>query len=219
MKWIMKSKNRFLDFPNFIFDCDGVILDSNRIKNDVFTEVARNFSSPSQTQQFILFHEENGGINRIDKFNYLFKNILGLHKFDIELEEALNLFKLISLKLLVKAETIPGLVDFIQKCDKKEKFVISAGHQEDLEFILKAKNLDKYFTSLHGGPKTKISHIQDLNIRGPCVLFGDSDVDLKAATHFNYDFVMIHGATNWKEWKSECDKKTLPYFRDFRDLL
>ena len=62
-------------YQTLVFDCDGVILNSNRIKTQAFYDVAKVYGhDPAQTLKD--YHILNGGISRYEKFEYLFTNIL-----------------------------------------------------------------------------------------------------------------------------------------------
>ena len=60
-----------LDFDAYIFDCDGVILDSNKIKGNAFKHALKEF--PDQcTDEFLKYHYDNGGLSRHLKFKFFF---------------------------------------------------------------------------------------------------------------------------------------------------
>ena len=56
-------------YKTFIFDCDGVILNSNKIKSKTFKKVTKNFGDKI-SDQFYNFHIKNGGVSRNEKFKY-----------------------------------------------------------------------------------------------------------------------------------------------------
>ena len=62
-------------YKSLIFDCDGVILNSNKIKTDAFRKVLNNFDQ-NAIDEFIKYHQTNGGISRYIKFEYFLNNIL-----------------------------------------------------------------------------------------------------------------------------------------------
>ena len=55
------------DYDVFIFDCDGVILDSNILKSEAF-EHALTLEDKSDVERLIQYHKDNGGISRYEKF-------------------------------------------------------------------------------------------------------------------------------------------------------
>ena len=62
-------------YKSIIFDCDGVILNSNTIKTESFRKILSNFDARA-IQEFIDYHEKNGGLSRYIKLNYFLSNIL-----------------------------------------------------------------------------------------------------------------------------------------------
>ena len=53
-----------------VFDCDGVILDSNAIKSAAFAAVTQRFG-PQVSASFADYHRRHGGISRHAKFAWL----------------------------------------------------------------------------------------------------------------------------------------------------
>ena len=63
-----KLKN-LKSYKNLIFDCDGIILNSNKIKTEAFKEVVYHYGKEA-AEELVQFHIMNGGISRYEKFNY-----------------------------------------------------------------------------------------------------------------------------------------------------
>lgn len=215
----MKSVNNIFSYDNYIFDCDGVILDSNSIKSELFVEIATAFCNKEELEAFKIFNESNPGLNREKKFAYLFESILKRNEYKFELEKTLSTFQSVSIERLKSSSLIPGCVDFLHKINSSRKFVVSAAQENDLVTILKQKEIDKYFHQILGGPNSKINIICGLNLTGPTLYFGDSNVDMLSARHFDYDFVMIYGATSWKDWKEACKTHKIKAVKDFNAFI
>jgi phosphoglycolate phosphatase-like HAD superfamily hydrolase len=211
----MKSANKIYEYDNYIFDCDGVILDSNFIKLELFIEIATPYCSRQELTLFKIFNENNPGLNREKKFNYLFESILQRDNYQADFEKVLTSFQATSLRRLESSSLIPGCADFLKKVNAARKYVVSAAQQDDLIRILKQKDIDKYFHRILGGPASKISLISELNITGSTLYFGDSNVDMESAQHFGYDFIVIYGATSWKNWKEVCNTQKVKSVKDF----
>ena len=58
----------------FIFDCDGVILNSNNLKSKTFAEALAG-EPPDLVAEFVEYHKNNGGISRYKKFWYYYKTM------------------------------------------------------------------------------------------------------------------------------------------------
>jgi len=58
-----------LKYDYLIFDCDGVILDSNRLKSQAFADALLD-EPPERIKAFVRYHKQHGGISRYEKFRY-----------------------------------------------------------------------------------------------------------------------------------------------------
>ena len=51
------------EYNSLIFDCDGVILNSNEIKTSCFRKILKRYNQDA-VEDFIDYHKKNGGISR-----------------------------------------------------------------------------------------------------------------------------------------------------------
>ena len=51
------------DYSTIIFDCDGVVLDSNKVKTQAFFDIAEPWGNKAQNL-LTKYHVNNGGISR-----------------------------------------------------------------------------------------------------------------------------------------------------------
>ena len=79
------------DYKTWIFDCDGVILDSNQVKSRAFYDTALPYGT-NVAEKFLTYHREFGGVSRFEKFRYLFADILGMDHLEPDLQMALLRF-------------------------------------------------------------------------------------------------------------------------------
>ena len=82
MNIIKKTNYKFQKFQSFlnkkkyfIFDYDGVIVDSVDIKTEAFVNLYKEYGKNIQLK-IKKFHIKNGGISRKDKIKYFHKNYL-----------------------------------------------------------------------------------------------------------------------------------------------
>ena len=61
-------------YKNFLFDCDGVILDSNQIKSEGF-RIALSNEDTKLVDQFLDYHKDNQGIDRYNKIKFFLSEI------------------------------------------------------------------------------------------------------------------------------------------------
>ena len=188
-------------YKYIVFDCDGVILDSNQIKTDAFTYALSSYKK-SEVNKLISYHKKNGGVSRYRKFNYFFKNILGMVEYQKNLDLSLNLFSNYAKKSLISCEFIPGVLDFIKVCSKKKikTFIVSGSDQNELKEIFKQRNLSRYFSLILGSPQDKFENTKKVKNRfnsiDKGIFFGDAMLDYEAAKKFDMDFIYIYGKSD-----------------------
>ena len=61
----------------FLFDFDGVIIDSNTVRENGFKKVLKKYPD-DKIQKLLKYHNENGGLSRYHKFRYFYETILGI---------------------------------------------------------------------------------------------------------------------------------------------
>ena len=76
-----------------LWDFDGVILDSMKIKGDGFIELFKD-NAESELKQIEAYHYENGGVSRFDKIRYFYHNILDENILEDEILELADKFSL-----------------------------------------------------------------------------------------------------------------------------
>ena len=158
-----------------IFDFDGVILNSVNLKTKAFYELYSRYGS-NVAEEVKNYHIKNGGLSRVKKFE----------QFE----------KLIANKI-IKVPFIKGANKFLKSNYKKYNFFISTGTpQKEIDEIIKAKRLEKYFINTYGSPSTKRSHIVKIikksNFKKKEVIFiGDSKNDFDAANKENIRFIGV----------------------------
>ena len=181
----------FALYANVFIDCDGVILDSKKIKENNIGQILKKHLSKETFNDCIRYFNANPGVPREKKLS---KYILSEHLLSIILYEY-NKLNLISLK---EAKLVDGVLDFLNamKITDKKIFMVSGGSEDELLSIFSHKNLLHYFDAILGGPKSKSENIKLLNYRGDSVFFGDSKIDLEVAYLFKMDFIFVSGYTD-----------------------
>ncbi len=220
----MKRSIKISSYKTIIFDCDGVILNSNFIKNDTFIQIVKNFYNQEILDKFEEFNEKNISKSRYDKFKFLVNDILNLednNKINFLLLEFTKLMK----KKLINCDVTPG-IDKLKLIKKKSNcFVVTAGDQKETRYIFEKKQLNNYFSSnnIYGSPKNKYEIIQNLleieKLKSPILCIGDSDSDYFVSKKFGYDFVFIYQWTNFSNWRKFCDDYSICCYKNISYLF
>ena len=197
-------------YQTLIFDCDGVILNSNKIKSQAFYDVAKIYGhGPAQTLKD--YNVQNGGISRYQKFEYLFTNILQKPIEPQELKKLLSNFSKEVKKALLICEVAINIKEFRDKTRNTKWLIVSGGDQVELREIFGQRGLSNYFDGgIFGSPDDKDvilkNETKNRNIIGKSLFLGDSMYDYQAAKTAKMDFIFISQwteANDWKKWICE----------------
>ncbi len=204
-----KEKNHI---KNMIFDFDGVIYDSVKIKNDAFKKIVKSYNLLIQ-KKFLKFHLDNLGVSRYKKFEFLKKKLIKSKNKNFINDNSM-MYKKILTNDLKKAKLIPGVNLFIKKYKKLNLFISSGTPEHDLKKICKEKKIKIYFKKIMGSPRNKKQHILDLKKKFKInkkntIFFGDSTTDFDAAKKYNLAFIQV--GNNMKNSKVRLK------IRDFHD--
>lgn len=206
----MKSLN---NSKNIIWDFDGVILDSMKVRDLGFVEALKDFDK-KEVEKLLIFHRENGGLSRYVKFDHFFKNILNREPDQVQIDDLCKKFSEIMRKFLTdKNLLINDSVNFIKNNYNKYKMHIASGSDEkELQYLCKELKIEQYFLSINGSPITKtrlvkqILEVYNYN-KNETILIGDSINDFDAAKE---NEIYFYGFNN-------CDLKNLGqgYIKNF----
>jgi phosphoglycolate phosphatase-like HAD superfamily hydrolase len=183
-----------MGIKNILWDFDGVILDSMKVRDWGFREIFKKFNK-DEVDKLIEYHRENGGLSRYVKIRYFYENILErpIKKEEV-LDYAENFSLLMKTKLTDKSNLIQDSVRFIQgKFNDYNFHIVSGSDQEELRFLCVELDLSKFFLSIHGSPTAKKTLVKDLisNLnydKNKTILIGDSINDYDAAVKNDIDF-------------------------------
>jgi phosphoglycolate phosphatase-like HAD superfamily hydrolase len=190
----------------WIFDCDGVILQSNELKTEAFREVAARHDTAA-AEQLVEFHRRHGGVSRYRKFRHLFEEILGWSDFDEAYADALARFAEIVSSGMRSCPEVPGVREFLEEIAPTGQVFVASGSDEiELREVLRDRDLARYFVDIFGSPRTKREIVSGILSMpglpaGRKVFVGDSEIDYRTASEFGFEFLMISGYTEWAGWR------------------
>ena len=171
-----------------LFDCDGVILDSNKLK---ITALEFSLNSVGCSADFTNWAIEefrlNFGRTREKFFKILEKNnSFNNCRFTSEMShQAINLYAERVMSLYLKCEIIDETYEYLSQLPFNHSvFVVSASDQAELRSILPSRIPRFDSVNIFGGPKEKAENIRSiLELCGPegVVFYGDSVKDGLAA--------------------------------------
>lgn len=176
-----------LDWQAIIFDFDGVIVESGKIKTQAFAELYRPYGE-AVVNAVVQFHTQNGGMSRYRKFRHFQEHLLNKPPLTEAQEKALDLrFSELVVEAVIAAEAVPGAMELIrQQSARIPLFVASGTPETELKIIVERRGLTRYFTEVRGAPavkKTLIADILAAHAFNPesVLMIGDAMADLEGA--------------------------------------
>ena len=213
----------FTKYRSWIFDCDGVLLDSNTVKTHAFRDVSSQYGSAA-SDRLVNFHLEQGGVSRYVKFRYLFRDILNRSPEPGEEERLLDQFSQAVTDHLLKCDLAPRLPELLDVIKKNANlFVVSGGMQDELRTVFAQRDLDQYFTAIFGSPDNKdqiLGRERGSNrILDPGVFVGDARYDFEVADRFGLDFIFAKSWSEFTTWPEYFADKDVTIINSIADLL
>ncbi|MEP3837382.1 MAG: HAD family hydrolase [Algibacter sp.] len=199
-----------------LWDFDGVILDSMKVRDFGFREIFKAYKK-NDVDNLINYHRINGGLSRYVKIVYFFEEILNQKITSEEVQEYASKFSdIMRIKLINTENLISESVSFIEDNYRNFNFhIVSGSDGNELNFLCNELNISKYFISIQGSPTPKNELVANLlekhgyDINATC-LIGDSINDYEAAIVNNISF---YGFNNEDLYKS-----TENYIKSFLDF-
>ena len=192
-----------MDYNAIIFDCDGVILDSNLMKISAFIESLNNYPSSTVTE-FSHYQSQNFGRSRYLLFHDFFNLFLKRDPESGEINKLLNSYAEIVKRKYLEVPMTFGCqqtLDFLY--NKYDLFVVSGSDEKELNDVFKTRGLNKYFVKIYGSPISKEENIRRIiqeNNYIRCLYIGDAYNDYESVSRVdNCDFVYMEDYSTSKE--------------------
>lgn len=183
-----------LMIKTILFDFDGVILDSMKIKGDGFAELFKNYPEAA-IKQLESYHYANGGISRFEKIRYFFNTILGKPVSYTAVNALAHQFgEIIAQKLFDKKNLIADTMQFIEKnYQKYHLYIVSGAEQNELKALCHVFKIDHFFQGIYGSPTHKAILVKNIlecynYVLKDTILIGDSINDYEAAVKNSIGF-------------------------------
>jgi phosphoglycolate phosphatase-like HAD superfamily hydrolase len=194
-------------YQAFVFDCDGVLLDSNSVKSQAFYQAALPYGE-QYALNLLEYHQEHGGISRFKKFDYFLEKIIPAGKQGPDKTALLDAFATATFNGLLSCDSSRYLQPLKQKTEGKPWYIVSGGAQEELRTVFNTRGLDTLFDGgIFGSPSTKDEILTRLIAEGlpqPALFLGDSRYDHIAADNASLDFMFVSSWSEFNDWPRYC---------------
>ncbi|WP_020182573.1 HAD family hydrolase [Methylotenera sp. 1P/1] len=219
------------EYKTIVFDCDGVVLDSNVVKTEAYFRTAKRLGvTDAQAQALVDYHVRLGGISRYHKFDWYLREVLKqpvtkeaiqvwLDTFAAELEEG-----------LMACAMADGLEALKVKTPNAPWMILSGGDQQEIRDLFHKRTLPSgevlanlFAGGLFGSPDNKDEVLArekaSGHLRLPALFLGDSKYDHEAATNAGLDFVFLSDWTEVADWKDFCEENNIQVLPAIASLL
>lgn len=217
-------------YKTIVFDCDGVVLNSNKVKVNAYYEVAkRNGGTDEQAQAFVQHHVSKGSFPRNGKIEFYLKNITQEAITPEKIARYIQTFEEILDKTLMECEIAPCLLALKAATPNARWMLLSGGDQAELRRVFPRRlvenhNLAELFEAgIFGGPdiKEQVLAREKINkkLQLPALFVGDSKYDYEAAKSAGLDFVFVSDWTEVKDWQHFCESNQIDHAPNLSALL
>ena len=219
---LIKIKQQVEQSKVLIFDFDGVIADSVEVKTVAFASMYEPYGM-DVVDKVIDHHKNNGGMSRFEKFQYYHRTLLNIEVSQEIIDNLSTQFSKLVFNEVVSSSEIDSVTEFIEKYGVDERICVinSATPQIEIEKIIQARGMSKFFSSIFGSPSSKLDNISIILNKYSCrnedvVFFGDSEADLMAAIQAKINFVGIG-----PEIRSHIHRMAVEYpcMKDFKLIM
>lgn len=212
-------------YKTIVFDCDGVVLDSNVVKTEAYFRTAKNLgATDAQANALVDYHVNLGGISRYHKFDYYLREILNQPVTDAAIQALLDGFAKELEEGLMQCDLAKGLFDLRAATPNANWMILSGGDQQEIRTLFAKRKIDHMFDGgLFGSPDNKdevlAREIANGQIQLPALFLGDSKYDFEAANRAGLDFIFLSDWTEVPDWQEYCAAHKLTILRNIAQLV
>ena len=212
-------------YKTIVFDCDGVVLDSNILKTEAYYRVAKKLgATDAQALALVEYHVRLGGISRYHKFDYYLREIVQQVVTESAIQALLDAFAHELEIGLMACEVAEGLQALREATPSAKWMILSGGDQQEIRILFSRRNLQHLFDGgLFGSPDNKDTVLArekaSGNLQLPALFIGDSKYDFEAATRAGLDFVFLSDWTEVVGWKDYCHARQIQVVSNLKNLL
>ncbi|MBU1348155.1 MAG: HAD family hydrolase [Alphaproteobacteria bacterium] len=182
--------------PCIVFDCDGVLLDSNAMKTRTFAAILSEHE-PADVQAFLAYQATAFGLSRYRLIDAFFSDFSSREPHPGEAESMLARFGDLCRRDYARQPLTDGAMAALHALQARgvPMFVVSGSDETELNGVLETIGLAKFFRRILGSPKTKLENLRlverDLGSPHAITFIGDARADWQASTDFGCRFVYL----------------------------
>lgn len=206
---------------SLIFDCDGVLLDTNAMKCGAFAAAVSDYPGDA-VKPFLEYQSKSFGLSRYVIFAQFFVQFLGREPLPGEKERLLERFaSQVEEDYVVSPET-PGMLKVIDSLRAQYELHVASGSDEaELCRVFARRGLTSRFRSVLGSPTAKKENVRRIVAdSSPVVaMIGDARSDFDAAKANGVPFIFMAGySTVRDDMQAVARDEGFPVIEDLREL-
>ena len=212
------------EYKTIVFDCDGVVLDSNVVKTEAYFRTAKNLGATDfEAQALMDYHVKLGGISRYHKFDWYLREVLHEPASETAIKALLDEFSRELEVGLMQCDMAKGLFELREAMPNANWLVLSGGDQQEIRDLFAKRKLAHMFNGgLFGSPDNKDEVLarekMNGNIKMPALFIGDAKYDFEAANRAGLDFLFLSAWTEVKDWQAYCKENNLTVLNNIQAL-
>ncbi|MGV3580932.1 MAG: HAD family hydrolase [Methylophilus sp.] len=213
------------EYKTIVFDCDGVVLNSNKTKVRAYYAVAKKMGgTDAQAQALVDHHIAKGSFPRNGKIEYYLNHIVKQTITPELMQQYMQAFDEYLDTALMECEVAPGLLELKSATPQARWMLLSGGDQAELRRVFPRRHLAHLFEAgIFGGPDQKEQVLAREKLNGniamPALFVGDSKYDHQAASGAGLDFVFLSGWTEVRDWQEYCNLHQILVRNNISQLL
>jgi len=221
----LQKKIDIKQYKSIVFDCDGVVLDSNIVKTEAYFRTAKNLgATDAQAKALMDYHVKLGGISRYHKFDYYLREIVHQPVTEAAIQALLDDFGRELEVGLMECRIADGLSELRETTPNAKWSILSGGDQQEIRTLFEKRHLGQLFDGgLFGSPDNKdevlVREKAQGNLQLPALFLGDSKYDYEAATRAGLDFIFISEWTEVPNWQAYCAENEIVELHNISQLL
>lgn len=213
------------DYKTIVFDCDGVVLNSNKTKVNAYYSVAKRMGgTDEQAQALVAHHVQKGSFPRNGKIEYYLTHVLHQPITPSLMQAYLDAFDEVLDETLMECEIASGLFALKETTPNARWMLLSGGDQAELRRLFPRRNLAHLFEAgIFGGPDQKMEvlarEMGNGNLAMPALFLGDSKYDHQASTGAGLDFIFLSEWTEVADWADYCKQHQITVIKNLSHLV
>jgi len=212
-------------YNTLVFDCDGVVLDSNKVKTQAFYKAVLPYG-PAAAQALVGYHVANGGVSRYEKFAYFLNTLVPEYAPAVDGPDFDALLRAYASEIhhgLLHCKVAEGLNELRETTTGTRWLIVSGGDQSELRAVFEQRGLSDLFEGgIFGSPDTKGTilsrELEKGNITLPALFIGDSTYDYQASNKVGLDFIFVKCWTEVEHYECWLAEKNINAILSLKDL-